>query len=214
MSRIPYTVIGTGSTGNAVLINHNILIDCGVPFKKIAPYLRQIQIIMLTHIHGDHFNAATLRRIAEDRPTVRFAACSWLLTDLINAGIPAKNIDLLQCGKFYDYGAFQVIPVQLIHNVTNCGYKLFFAGGKAFYATDTNNLNGISAKGYDLYLVECNYEDQEIHERIKEKEINGEFAYEKSVIYNHLSKQKCDAWIYSNADELSEYVYLHQHKND
>ena len=170
MSRIPYTVIGTGSTGNAVLINHNILIDCGVPFKKIAPYLRQIQIIMLTHIHGDHFNAATLRRIAEDRPTVRFAACSWLLTDLINAGIPAKNIDLLQCGKFYDYGAFQVIPVQLTHNVPNCGYKLFFAGGKAFYATDTNNLNGITAKGYDLYLIECNYEDQEIHERIKEKE--------------------------------------------
>ena len=94
MSRIPYTVIGTGSTGNAVLINHNILIDCGVPFKKIAPYLRQIQIIMLTHIHGDHFNAATLRRIAEDRPTVRFAACSWLLTDLINAGITAKNFTI------------------------------------------------------------------------------------------------------------------------
>ena len=150
----------------------------------------------------------------EDRPTVRFAACSWLLTDLINAGIPAKNIDLLQCGKFYDYGAFQVIPVQLTHNVPNCGYKLFFAGGKAFYATDTNNLNGITAKGYDLYLIECNYEDQEIHERIKEKEINGEFAYEKRVIYNHLSKLKCDAWIYSYADELSEYFYLHQHKND
>lgn len=213
MSHIPYTIIGTGSTGNAVLINHSILIDCGVPFKKILPYLGQIKIIMLTHCHGDHFNAATLRRISEERPTVRFAACAWLLTDLIDAGIPTRNIDLLQCGKFYDYKAFQAIPVQLIHNAPNCGYKLFFAGRKAFYATDTNNLNGISAKGYDLYLVECNYEDTEIHGRIKQKEINGEFAYEKSVLYNHLSKQKCDAWIYANADELSEYVYLHQHRS-
>ena len=71
----------------------------------------------------------------------------------------------------------------------------------------------VVARGYDLYLVEANYEEEEIHRRIKEKEIEGAYAYEKSVLHNHLSKEKCDAWIYANAGHTSEYIYLHQHRD-
>ena len=210
---IPYTVIGTGSTGNAVLLNNRILVDCGVPYRDIAPYIRQIQLVLLTHCHGDHFNPATVRRLAAERPSLRFAGGAWLLQEMVDAGISKRNIEVLECGKMYNYGIDSIIPVRLNHNVPNCGYKIHFAGGKVFYATDTNDLNGIFAKDYDLYLVEANYEDEEIRRRIKQKEIDGEFAYEKNVLHNHLSKEKCDAWIYANAGCTSEYVYLHQHRD-
>lgn len=210
---IPYTVIGTGSTGNAVLLNNRILVDCGVPYRDIAPHTRQIQLVLLTHCHGDHFNPATVRRLAAERPSLRFAGGAWLLQEMVDARISKRNIDVLECGKMYNYGIASIIPVRLNHNVPNCGYKIHFAGGKVFYATDTNDLNGIFAKDYDLYLVEANYEDEEIRSRIKQKEIDGEFAYEKNVLHNHLSKEKCDAWIYANAGCTSEYVYLHQHRD-
>lgn len=33
-----FDVIATGSNGNAVVLNKNILIDCGVSWKAIKPY--------------------------------------------------------------------------------------------------------------------------------------------------------------------------------
>lgn len=45
-------IVQTGSDGNAVIINDNILIDCGVPFKKLEPYAKQLRLVLLTHVHG------------------------------------------------------------------------------------------------------------------------------------------------------------------
>ncbi len=111
----------------------------------------------------------------------------------------------------YGYGICNVIPVLLVHDVPNCGYKLHFPIGKVFYATDTNNLNGIKAKHYDLYMVEANYEDDVIQEKIAAKKEAGEFAYERRVLQTHLSKEKCDDFIYRNIGPSGEYVYLHCH---
>ena len=47
-----YEVVETGSNGNAVVINDEILIDIGVPYKKIAPYAKKLKIVLLTHIHS------------------------------------------------------------------------------------------------------------------------------------------------------------------
>lgn len=113
----------------------------------------------------------------------------------------------------YGYGLCNVIPVLLVHNVPNCGYKVHFPTGKVFYATDTNNLNGIRARGYDLYLIEANYEDDAIREKIRQKKENQEYAYEYQVLHNHLSKAKCDDFIYANIGPGGQYVYLHCHQD-
>lgn len=47
-----YEVIATGSSGNAVLINGEILIDCGVSWKKIQPYAKRLKLVLLTHEHS------------------------------------------------------------------------------------------------------------------------------------------------------------------
>lgn len=51
-----YNIISTGSKGNAVVINGRILIDCGVPFKALEPVKKDLRLVLLTHIHSDHFN--------------------------------------------------------------------------------------------------------------------------------------------------------------
>lgn len=207
-----YNIISTGSQGNAVLINDVILIDCGVSFKALSAVYKDIKLVLLTHIHTDHFQKRTIKKLAFERPTLRFACCEWLVNDLVNCGVEKKNIDVLDIGRKYNYKLFKVIPVKLYHNAPNCGYKIHFESEKLFYATDTNTLDGISAKNYDLYMVEANYTDEEMDERIRLKKEQGIYPYEYEVMNNHLSKAKCDDFIYRNIGTNGEYVYLHEHK--
>lgn len=209
-----YNIIATGSDGNAVVINGYMLIDCGISFKALAAVKKQLKIVLLTHIHSDHFNPTTIRRLAAERPTLRFACCDWLLPVLIGCGVQKKNIDLLKVGKIYNYGAFKLSPIKLYHDVDNCGWRIFIGSEKAIYITDTTTVQGITAKDYDLYLIEANYSEPEIQERIKAKEVLGQYIYEYRVLRTHLSKEECDQWLLENIGENSEYVYIHQHKED
>lgn len=212
---INYNIISTGSQGNAVIINDVILIDCGVSFKALKPFYRALKIVLLTHIHSDHFSKTTIKALARERPTLRFGCGKWLAGALIQCGVNKANIDVFDFNKMYGYGICNIIPVPLVHNVPNCGYKIHFEnGGKMIYATDTNNLNGVTARNYDLFLVEANYEDEIIQEKIRQKKEAGEYAYEMQVIHNHLSKAKCDDFIYKNIGANGSYVYLHCHKDE
>ena len=212
-SKIDFQIISTGSKGNAVVIHKVIMIDCGVPFKLLKDYYKDLKLVLLTHIHSDHFNRTTIKRLAAERPTLRFGCGKWLVEALIACGVKKTQIDILNADISYGYGICNIIPVELVHNVPNCGYKIHFPFGKMIYATDTNNLNGITAWHYDLYMIEANYEDKDIHERIKAKQIEGQFAYEKQVVKNHLSKEKCDNFIFSNCGPNSVYCYLHCHED-
>ena len=209
-----YKIIASGSSGNAVLINGFMLIDCGVSLRALSKVKKDLEIVVLTHIHSDHFNATTIRKLAAERPTLRFACCKWLTAELLHCGVSPLNIDQLQVGKLYNYGSFKLSPVQLYHDVPNCGWRIFSGAEKAIYMTDTVTLDGISAKGYDLYLVEANYSEPEIQERIRAKEVLGQYIYEYRVLRTHLSKEKCDKWLLENIGDNSEYVYIHQHREE
>lgn len=207
-----YNIISTGSQGNAVVVNNHILIDCGVTFKALKDVYKGLQIVLLTHIHTDHFKQKTLKRLAEERPTLRFGCCEWLVNDLVEAGVPKQQIDVLEIGKIYDYKAFKVSPIKLYHNVPNCGYRLFIDGEKAIYATDTSHMLGIKAKGYDLYMIEANYDKEELQERINAKLESGGYCYELNVASRHLSHEQASEWLMENMDKKSEYVFLHAHR--
>ena len=206
-----YNIISTGSHGNAVVINDYILIDCGVPFKALEKIYKDIKIVLLTHIHNDHFKKSTIKKLALERPTLRFACCDWLLMDLIKCDVSKNNIDVLEIGKTYDYKAFKVSPIKLYHDVPQCGYRLFINEKKVIYATDTAHLDGITAKDYDLYMIEANYKTEELQERIKAKQEAGEFSYEMDASKRHLSKEKADDFLIENMGAKSNYVYLHGH---
>lgn len=206
-----YKIISSCSTGNAVIIKDIILIDCGVSFKRLEKYYKKLKLVLLTHIHSDHFNKATIKKLAEERPLLRFACCEWLLKPLLECGVERKNIDVIQIGTKYDYKQFKVVPIKLYHDVPQCGYRVLFLDYKVIYMTDTKTVDGISAKNYDLYLIEGNYEEDEIAKRIKRKQQNCEFVYEFRARENHLSREKATEFLLNNMGENSEYVFMHEH---
>lgn len=212
MCNVNYSIISSGSAGNAVVIEDKILIDCGVPFRDLGTVYKDLRLVLLTHRHGDHFSRPTIRALAMLRPTVRFGCGKWLVTDLVKLGVEPSRIDVYEMDRRYSYGSIKVQPFALTHNVENCGYKLDLPSGRCIYATDTNNLNGIFAKDYDLYLVEANYGEAEIEERIREKEAEGIYSYEIAARRNHLSREKCEDWLVKNMGAKSECVYMHVHE--
>jgi Predicted Zn-dependent hydrolases of the beta-lactamase fold len=204
-----YKVIATGSTGNAVLYHGSILVDCGVSFSALKPYMRDIQIVLLTHQHGDHININTLKALQGERPTLRIGCCKWMLPFI--EGL--KNIDAYEVGQVYDYGTFSISAIQLYHDVENCGYRIFKDGTKIFHSTDTAHLDGITAKGYDLYAIEHNYDEDTIQEVIERQEAIGVFAHQKGSINSHLSEQQARDFIFNNRGKNSEVVRLHETKS-
>ncbi len=202
-----YKIINTGSDGNATVIADIILIDCGVSFRKLEPYFKKLRLVLLTHIHSDHFNKTTIRRLAKDRPTIRFGCCEWLVQELIDCGVDRRNIDVYEIGLFYDYGLLKIMPVKLFHDVPNCGYKVFINNKKVVYATDTNTLGELEAKDFDLYLIEGNYENKE---ELRERAEN-DYYYDR-VIKTHLSREYTTEWLLNNMGDNSEFKFMHEHK--
>lgn len=206
-----YKIISSCSTGNATIIRDIILIDCGVTLKKLEKYYKRLKIVLLTHIHSDHFKKETIRKLAQERPTLRFACCEWLLQPLLECGVLRKNIDVLQIGTRYNYKLFKIVPIKLYHDVPQCGYRVLFDDYKVIYMTDTRTVEGIVAKNYDLYLVEGNYEEEELEQRIKQKQEEGLYYYESRVRNTHLSKGQATDFLLNNMGENSKYVFMHEH---
>ena len=207
-----YNILASGSKENCTIIENIIAIDMGVSFKSLKDYYKNLKIVFLTHFHGDHFNKTTIKKLAFEKPTLRFGCCEWLVNDLVECGVAKKNIDVLEIGKRYDYRNFIIEVEYLYHDVPNCAYKVLLNEKKLIYATDTYKIDHIEAKGYDYYLVEGNYEsDEELQLKIEEKEMLGQYAYEKRVLETHLSKVKCDEWLLKNMGENSVCVYMHEH---
>lgn len=215
-----FEVIASGSTGNAVVVNGNILIDCGVSFKALAGVKKNLKLVLLTHAHGDHFKPRTVRALHRERPALRWGCCEWMVGPLLEAGVNKRVIDVYDPGlpAFLMYGpVLSVRPQQLVHDVPNCGYHMIFTPvhgcrERLFYATDTSTLNGVEAENYDLYLIEANHKRDELEARARAKRDAGEYAYEYRAAANHLSEEQALDWLYQQMGPKSQYVFLHQHK--
>lgn len=218
---IEYDILSSGSCGNAVVINGEILIDIGVPYKTIeqSRYLKSLKLVLLTHLHSDHFNAKTAKRLHEERPSIRWCMCDYMVPTAVSAGISEKSIDFTrptkpgESSRALIYNNFSIVdPVRLVHDVPNCGWIIHIEKEYMFYATDTKTLRFAHCKNYALYMIESNYEESEIENRIADKRENGEYVYEYRVAQNHLSQEEALEWLERNAGPESKVVFLHQHK--
>lgn len=88
---------------------------------------------------------------------------------------------------------------------------VLFNDYKVIYMTDTKTVEGIWAKDYDLYLIEGNYEDEELDERIRKKQEKQQYCYEYRARYTHLSKGQASDFLLKNMGENLEYVFMHEH---
>jgi len=201
-----YNIISSGSKGNAVIYFDCILLDCGVNFKAIKPYINDLNLVLLTHKHLDHINIKTLKALQFERPTLRIGCCEWMVPLLDGL----KNIDVYEIGALYEYGLFEISPIKLYHDVCNCGYRIFKDEIKMIHATDTAHLNGISATDYELYALEHNYNEETIYDTIQRKKSRGEFSHEEGAMNSHLSEQQAQQFFFENKGVNSKIIRLHE----
>lgn len=205
-------IIQSGSDGNCIILNDIIALDCGVAYKKVAPYVQRLQLVFISHSHQDHIKESTVKALARERPALRFCVGDYLAHKLTKSGVVPSNIDLICPYMRYEYCGFQIEPFPLHHDVPNYGLKIFMGGEKAIYIVDSGYIDDIEAKNFDLYLLEANHQEAEIAARIAEKQAAGEFAYEYRAAANHLSQEQALDWLAKNAGPNSKYIFLHQHK--
>ena len=211
-----YDILQTGSDGNCTIIDGMIAIDMGVSQKVIEPYIPDLKLVLLTHEHGDHFLASTVKALAKARPTLVWACGEWMVPHLLEVGVRPQNIHPLPMNEWSSYGEpvnLMVCPFETHHNVRNCGWLLW--RGKMdnlFYATDLGDLDGIEAKGYRTYLLEANHTRAEIEAAVAEAQETGEYTYRIKAAENHLSYEQAVEWLLENQASWSTWVPMHEHK--
>lgn len=204
-------VVATGSRGNCIVYG-NIIVDAGVSYKKMEPYIRHCRYLLLTHEHGDHIKEATLRKINTLRPDIMIITPYYLVDKLLTAGI--RNVCEIKPDVEYQLPGVVIKAHELVHDVLNVGYSMEFQlpegkTYKIFHATDTYSLSHIEMRGYDLYAIEYNHDEIQIQKDIEHKKILGVFAHEVEATFNHHSFQRANAWLNDMADENSQVLKLH-----
>ena len=76
-----------------------------------------LKLVFISHCHTDHFNRTTVKTLAKERPTLRFAVGPFLVNELLQCGVAKKNIDILQIGTRLKYKTFSLQPIKLYHDV-------------------------------------------------------------------------------------------------
>lgn len=202
-----YKVIDSGSNGNAVLYFGEILVDCGVPYSHIEPYADKIRLILLTHSHKDHINTNTIERLCKNKPLISIVCCEWLY-EIVSKITP--RVFVTKLNVMYNCGEYEISPFKLYHDVPNCGWRIIKDRYKIFHATDTQHLEGITAKDYDLFAIEQNYDEDIIQEVIEYKKENGMFPHEIGSINSHLSTQQAMDFFIKNRKADSIIISLHE----
>ena len=209
-----YNILGSSSKGNCLIIEDKIVIDMGVTYSKIKDYVDNFKIVLLTHSHNDHLKKTTIKRLAKERPTLKFVCSSFLAPILIaECFVSKKNIIILDTNKMYDLGMFKCKMYDLYHDVPNFAYFIEYKGYKLFYGTDTGRIDHISCPGCDYYFVEANYNEELMQKHIRECIDNNDenqLYYLQRTVKTHLSDVQMSDFIIKNMKENGKYCILHK----
>lgn len=209
---LEYNIISSSSNGNCIIVNKSLMLDCGVSYKKIKPYLKDVKIIFISHIHKDHLYPKTIEQIIYNFPNIRFLSGNKQVTRaLYMCNVqPSKIIYMPSDGKWYDMRLLKFKMEELEHDVDNSCLHFEICGKKGIYIVDTNNVDNIKAKGYDLFLIESNYNQDVLQQHIDNCTDDSELYYLNRVPKTHLSFEQANSFLIENMREDSWFAYIHQ----
>lgn len=213
-----YEIIKTGSKGNCVVLNNNILLDIGIPYKSLKNHLKRVNLIFISHHHIDHLNKGTIKQINYNYPKIKFICNFEVAVKIYEWGVNKHSIWCLDEHRWFDIGYAKVRLEKLKHDASNSSFQIEYKnGGKMIYITDTGEIpNEINAKDYDLYLVEANYKNEEELDRLIQQDYDSgkEFSHYVRVRDTHLSEEQALKWLSENMGENSKFQFIHGHEGE
>lgn len=163
------TVLGSGSSGNSVLISYGdygILIDAGFSRKEILARMTTaginhelIKSIFVTHEHTDHIKG--LRVLGEYLDATTYTT-SDVLSLLKEKNLINKKTKIFQAGTKFNLYDFAIRPFSVPHDATDPVCFTFTVGDtKIGYAMDLGHLNNVAVSALhdsNVLLIECNHD--------------------------------------------------------
>lgn len=209
MTDLDYNILSSGSVGNAVRIR-NIMIDCGIAYKKMKPELYKCQYLLITHDHQDHVKPAVLNQIVTEFPNIEIY--STYKVARLNDAVIAINTDYLPI--YLPKASCNMWAVPVPHNTLCFAYVLRFDDLDLVYATDlknTNDLNVFTEENkirYDYTFLEANYDEEKL--RILGDSWHGQYNAYIDSSERHLSKDDSLKFYVKYRKEGGEYIELHK----
>lgn len=221
MTDAPFDVkiLGTGSTGNAVLIDDCIMIDCGLGVRKLMPHLTNVRHLFITHRHSDHLNISVLKNIAKKiSPSIirHGLHVNSDCYDLIKS--KAKEIaDLIETDRLTHSSklnleirgvSYEIETYPLWHDVENQGFVIRKGDKSLIHATDTSTMRDAPKGQYDMILVEGNYDESKLIEYLNSDD--RETRYRAARNLRHLSIQAHENFVKSHSHQNTISIMLHE----
>lgn len=168
---------GTGNRTTSLLVDHDILIDCGTGVAELEfEQLRAIDHVFLTHAHLDHIallpllvdtvgefrtHPITLHATPETLDVLRRHIFNWQIwpdfTALPDAANPALVMQAMQEGEVIELAGRWITSMPAEHAVPAVGYRLSAAKGSLVFSGDTTHCEALvdALNGMDdlRYLV-------------------------------------------------------------
>lgn len=211
MNNITIKPIVSGSTGNCYYISDgktNILIECGISFKKIQQAVgfkvSKLSGVLISHEHKDHSHSAK---------------------DMIKAGIncymspgTAKVLKLsgyrvktVSAMEQFKIGTWEILPFDTIHDSEELpckeplGFLLVSGKNKIFYSGDTAYLR-YRFKGLTHIMIETNYQDELLQQNIEEGIVD--YGLKRRLLQTHMSLKQVIVFLKVNDLKSVQEIYL------
>jgi phosphoribosyl 1,2-cyclic phosphodiesterase len=198
---LKYKILSSGSQGNCVIINGDIMFDCGIPYKKMKNDLYDVKYLIITHVHTDHLKLETLLQIMRNFPRIQIIGNyevhqAAMVNHIANAGHDIKTEDYI------------FTPFECFHDVLTYGYTFQIGEDRIIYCTDTSSLENAPKDQYDYFFLESNHDEAKLEQARNQKK--GRYDPYMSG-KRHLSTQAAKAFYYTyRRSKDSELIELHK----
>ena len=223
------TVLGSGSTGNAVLIvagNTRVLVDAGLSAKEIARRLalmgedvRGLDGVLVTHEHGDHSGGLRVLLSSVDCPVyISGMTLDAYVSERFNvsneeprrrAAALRDRIEQIESSKDFRIGEIDFHPFTIPHDaVDNFGFTATHEGVKIATLMDFGHITTLVSerlRGCAAIVIESN------HSRDMLKACDSYPWDLKQRILSrlgHLSNEDVAEWLKDDFDGVAKYIVL------
>ena len=223
------TVLGSGSTGNAVLIvagNTRVLVDAGMSAKEIARRLaivgedaQRLDAVLVTHEHGDHAGGLRVLLGSVDCPVyISGKTLDAYVSERFNVNTeePRRRakalrdrVEQIESSKDFRIGEIDFHPFTIPHDaVDNFGFTATHQGVKIATLMDFGHITTLVSerlRGCAAVVIESNHS----RDMLKACEVYP-WELKQRILsrLGHLSNEDLADWIRDDFDGVAQHLVL------
>lgn len=177
MAKVTLTVLGSGSRGNSLHLEHGgraILVDAGLSAKQLESRLMQVGAeavellgVILTHEHGDH--SAGLKTFLKKRKCPVYASNGT--KDALEPGLATADWRAFEAGARVEIGEFSIETFPVPHDAAEpIGMRITAGSIRIGLVSDLGYVTRLVVerlKGCTALMLEANYDEAMLREEEK-----------------------------------------------